>query len=1619
MTKRRCSNLILILLISIFLSGCSLIEELLFTKDTVPEYSFSGYVYADGSPLDGVTVDCGLNTATTNELGYYSFSGLKKAVEVSVEKDGYIFEGGSKIVSTISSNINFDGYEIFEKSGYVKNGDTFVEGVSVCAVSKGGTYSTTTNELGRFYLKNLAGTVKVTATKDKFSFFTQSFSISKEDDVVVSGSANLSGHVNCDENGTLGDFELKMNGENIELNDDLSFDLDAVSMNDELVLSSNTYHIENKRVVIKSADDIVFDCKKLYDASGTVACGNVPLSGVKVSVGNKSVLSQDGEFDLRGLYGEGTMKFELDGYTFEDIRVSSSSNSVLAMGLTSVNLSVSLNSGNDYKNISIKVGDKVFDTCTRQGVFTLNGVKFGDKIEVVANAFASVPSFTLSNRDPLSVSLQRLYNVNAVVKSGDKNLDGVTVFVDGEEYGKVDGVGITISGLYGEHTISFEKDGYVFFDTYDVNYYTTNVVGNCYELFDITGTVHTGSVALSGVKISYRGEDYYSSESGEFTIPNAYGESDLTAMCDGYNNAMSSVSITTKNQDFNLDYDISGEVLCGRAGVMGVKVSVGDNEILTDEKGKFSLTGLTGQNEITFEKEHYEFENAVVSNSQNVSVQSTYEIVGNVNTSEGVVSGLEISLVGVDIKTTTTDKDGNYSFKGLSGTYTLYYSEKTMIDLKPKQYSVNEGGSYNFSNKGFKFGGVVTCGGEPLSGVTVIIGSNKATTDENGQYLIPLVTQSSVITLSKDGYEFEGSGTTITEEFADRDDVNFVATYKVVISVLSGKTMLSGVSVGIDDEPNGTTIDGLFEISGLSGKHTLSLALDRYKFACESWVGEYEYAQGEHVVNGYTRVTFQATFDTCVTLKTGDVAVSGVGYSVNGKAGSGVSGKDGKLTITDLKLGDELTFNKANYTFESKKLDEYTEAFGVNSSYKISGTISNCGSPLEGVKVSIVGSETVSTNSDAQGRFEFENIVGAVTLHFEKSGFDFENVEVSSAETVLVRCKYSVSGFVKLQDGTDVSGVKVYNGEILLATTTNKGAFTIDGLSSVVSLTFVKYGYTFKGEYKVDGSVENSSNGEYEVGEPIDELTIYGTYEISGRVTSGSLPIQNAKVYIGSKFGTTDKDGYYKIDGLGGGSLDAELTVNGYDKPTSKSIKGYTSSANFDLTYSVTISVTGEIKNIMVEVSGDVSRKNTYSTSTITLSGLKGNNTIKISNSNYKISENDTFTNITHAETIDIRTQLLYTIKGVVKTDEGVAVPYAKITVGEMTAVANEKGEYEVTGLVGKNTLSATLPFKGYSKLEDIQKDYGQVEKAGTYDITFTAKAFWLGLLNHAYDNLRNGNGYQIVGTGSVVAIAEMLSIESDSEVDVHYKQDKNGIKVFENKNNGGVAAGVDPNVSLLTVYNTKTGEVRSQFVAGEDEVFETGVNYPNTWNAWNNGSIVGSVDAYKNKYGVDIDGFSPYIINLNTINSATKVSDSGNDYVFKLDLNTNTSVANYNILMGVMCNKKDMEGFSSITLTVTISKTGHIKEMKMYEKYAVRTNKNIGSSLYEDKKANVTGNITYTFYTNEVSTIQDIDISTPLTAVANIRTLENYDDVSTLKSIKKASTPKFDLIVCKKEEIL
>ncbi len=1604
MTKRNWFGYIVMIAVCFLISGCSLLDNLLFTKSEVPEFSFSGYVRADGEPLADATVDCGISSCQTDENGYYSFNKLSKVVNVSVSKAGYLFSDELVFVNSLSTDVNFYGYKLFDKSGVVKNNDVVIPNVKIEAVSENGKFETMTNESGEFYLSNLAGQVKVTATKEKYNFFTQSFTIAKEDNVVITGITDIAGKINVDSKADKSDFELLCNDYTININDDLTFLAQNVAPGDKIILKSSKYFVSKNEIKIGSTDDISFDCFKYYDIQGEVSCGNQKLNNVKVMFGKLETESINGKFKFEKVYGSRDIKCELNGFEFENKNVSADNSSVQIKATTKVEIQVALDVGNDFSGVKLKVGDRIIDKCSSTGKFEIAGIEFGQVISVESLDYHADTTLEVNDNLPKTISLQKHYSLKVNTTADNQPLSDVDVIVSNKTYKTDENGFVQIDKLYGTNECVLEKTGYKFESTYLVNYYQSKINAVGQLLFDIVGSVRSGEIILDSAKIVCNDVEYSSNELGEFQIQNVYGVVNLTIEKSGYNTQTLSVSKDGGRLDINLNYDVMGLILCADMPIEDVKVSNGQNSVNSQKDGKFKLSGLYGENEITFAKDFYNIQSQTLSFGKYLQINTTYSVKGNVSSSNGAVSGLGIWILSKNYGTTqstTTDEKGNYSFEGLSGSYALYYDESTSLSLKPKIYNVNFGDKYDFSDKGFGFGGKVTCGGVGLEGVKIRIGNLQTLTDKDGAYNFALVPASGILTLTKEGYNFENSGMDVDEEFDGRENVNFEATYKVVIRVKSGLTTISNVQVSLNGNVCGNTDEnGTMEILGLTGSNSVEFSLNKYKFV------------GLKTFDTYQVLDIDASMDIAVLVKTGDIRVGGAEVKVNGVIQSSQTDNNGLIELKEIRIGDTIEFSKTNYKFDSILISGYLENLIANCSYKISGNISNCGNRLAGVTVTM--GERV-TLTDELGYFEFDDVQGEQTLRLSKNGFDFDDVIVNSADTLNIMSKYSIAGKVMLSTGLGISKVDIYIAEQKVGSTDTNGNFKIENLSSIVTLRFVKLGYKFVGDFTITS--------------PSESLEFLATYSIAGRVMSGNIAIANALVSASNGMSTrTNDDGTYVLEDVDT-EVVIQVTLDNYDNTEPETVKGYSKNVDFNLTYKVIITIDGDFKDINVSITGQSPRTKNYSLKQIIIENLFGQNSVVLSKKSYMFTPTDRFTVTSNFET-RLTTKLVYGISGFVKTESGAPIKNARVFAGETCVRTDNQGYYEISNLIGKNQLMATLPYlnddTNPSHDSSLDKTYGQIEKSGDYNIIFSNNNFGLNFLNFAYDKLRNSNGYQIFGTGDVVATAKVgVTITSKNKVDVIYKQDKNGTKIFQNKNTGDVEAGVDPNVSMLSCFDTKSRTVKYQLIQGENNVKANSVAYTNSWSGTNI-----SYSDYQSKItingisggsGVNGDGFSSYNINSKSLSSVKNMSFSDNLYKYTIVLKTDEAsgaYTNYKQIMTLMCDKKDLIGFSKIELTFTISQSGYLKEMKIAEEYKVVTNKKASVSGAE---ASVVGNITYSFYLNQNNLIKDIDTSSPITASSGLSTLETYDDILTLQTNKNTrySQPKIDMVVVKKEELL
>lgn len=1624
MTKKNWWKCLCLMLASLALSGCSLLEGLLFTKTTVPEFSFSGYVFADGKALEGAKVDCGISSTETDESGYFKFSNINSVVQVSASKDGYLFADDLVFVSSLSSNVNFSGYKIFDKSGIVKNGDVVVPNVEIVAISENGTYETMSNEYGEFYLPDLAGQVKVTATKEGYNFFKSSFTLDYEDSIVISGMTNISGRLNVDADASSSDFQLKVNNNVIELNDDLTFVANDVEPGAVIELSSSNYYVSNKRQEVLSATDpIVFDCYKYYTVTGNIACGDVAMNGVSVSCGSKTIFSTDGTFSFDNVWGNKTISATLQNYQFESIEASLDNCNVTLQATTSVSGVVNMDIGQNFSQVTLAINGRNIE-CDSDGNFLLTDVKFGDVLVLSSEEYFVENSIVIANRENIEINAYKYFDCDVAVSSEDGVMSDVCVSVNGVDYFTNEEGLIKIENLYDNPTIIIQKDGFKFEESYSCDYFQNNLQVSGFTLYSLTFGVKSGTTQLHQAKAYLNGKEIVANDN-RFEIVDIYGTNYLTVSCENYNAWELRIDKDTELSEVNLSYNIEGTIKCGKNGVAGVLVSSGSKNTTSDKNGKFVIKNLYGDAIVSYSKEFYLFPTNNVNCYQSLNINTSYSISGNITKKDGDsedmvnVSELSVSIMEKEtgeIKSTTTDSLGNYSFGNLTGEYVLFYDMNSSVVFKPKHYNVIAGGNkYDFSNKGYTFSGVIMCGDLPVEDVKVRVGNVETKTDRNGKYEFGLVTKSGLITLEKDGYEFSPSsnhsGYADEESFDEKDDINFSATYKVCGYVYSGITPISGVNVAIGDQNIQTDDLGYFEISGLEGTNQIIISCDGYKFAYKS------------STSGYTTLNCVATFDTLVRIVSEDLSLSGAVAEFQGKTYITV---DGEVLLKDIQIGDQIQFALEGYTIETFVATSQSSNITLNSSYEVSGFVTNCDDPLADVLVTATfGNESISTLTLGNGKFYLSDIVGSAQLTFQKDGYTFKNIQLTGANSHMeVYSTFDFDGYIKV--GTKaLSGVKVYKlvaGDAQYQTTTDQnGYFKIFGLDSKTTFTFEKKGYT------ISNLVVSSSETKY----------LSATYSVSGFVKSGDIFLDGARIETsdGRLFETVD--GKFNITGLVGDitlvvSMNDGNSENGVTeyKSSKISVSEYRDGLIIELDFDIIINFSSTSQSI--DFSGI---KITYgketkicNSSTCTLTGLKGKVLITLQKDNcyFSPTENDQFY-VEKGEKKDISITPLYNINGTVKTKSGVAIVGAIVSVGNgKETITNERGEYTLQGVSGEPVLNVKLPylsvaenkqlkFYTYNEPQVVKGD--NVYGAGTYDISVSDSVFAISFLDYAYDILRNSTGYKIFGSGTAVAHAPVVGDQIQS-VSTIYVEDASHNKIFQNLNIGEVVklgGGVDPNVSLLTYFYTDAQgnrQVKYSKVEGQSG-FKDGVPMYGDWNEDK------SLTEYKEEFGINYANFSPYVIDSTTVSSVTGLSFDGTNYSFvlNLDCSSATSYNYYKKLMTVMCSKQELQSFSSIALTFTISKDGLLRRMVIDETYVVR------SMSY-----NVTtdGDIVYDFFINSRNdNIPTLSISTPSSVQVDIL---KYQEEYTSSKTASASFIEFeensnnfdcDLVVCKREDLL
>ncbi len=567
----------------------------------------------------------------------------------------------------------------------------------------------------------------------------------------------------------------------------------------------------------------------------------------------------------------------------------------------------------------------------------------------------------------------------------------------------------------GSYTVSAAKAGYNFnppsttYAPLAQDQTATNF--NAAVVYSITGRVTVGGAGFSGVTVILSGTQAGSTTtdtSGNYSFSGlaASGDYTVTPSQTGYtysppNRTYNSLSANQTGADFTatrITYTISGQITLGGSGMSGVTVTLTGTQggsTTTDSGGNYSFAGLGagGNYTITPSRSGYTFSPASLNYTNLSSNQTganfaptllTYCISGRVTLSGTGVSAVTVTLTGTQGSSTTTDASGNYSFCGLAGggNYTVTPSRLgyafSPASLTYNNLSANQAAAnFTASTVTYSISGRVTEGVLGVSGVTMsLTGSQTSSiaTDANGYYAFSGLAAGGgyTVTPSKTNFTFSPASTTFSSLSANQT-ANFTGNqYPLAASVwpYSGSTRRQTFTFVFRDPDGYSDLEwAMAEINGTLGGGSGCVLYYQLNDPSHVYLGD----------NTYNPQWRQATpgSGSAVTTSQGLCRLYPATSSLTR------SGTDATLSM-DLEFLPAFSGSKGIWMAEK----DYSHASNTNwmrmggwtVPAQISGQVTMGSSGLSGVTVTVSGSCSGSTVTDAYGNYSMDVFVGGTCI---------------------------------------------------------------------------------------------------------------------------------------------------------------------------------------------------------------------------------------------------------------------------------------------------------------------------------------------------------------------------------------------------------------------------------------------------------------------------------------------------------------------------------------------------------------------------------------------------------------------------------------------------------------
>lgn len=486
-------------------------------------YSVSGRVTNGGNPLPGVEISLGGQRTETDESGRYAFEGISGAHAMTLTKQGYRFVGTFE-VSGYESEWNFES--TYEVSGRVCTGGIAIEGVTVSS----GSLEAQTGADGSFVLSGLSGSAMLSFRKEGYSFRDSSVFSGYTTDILAEGTYTVSGKV-LSGGVPVSNVKVTVGGEIQQTGADGSFFFYGVSGENEVLCAKTGYEFNATRVS-DYAPALEVECTYSFLV---IVAGAAPLEGVTVRGFGREILTDaEGKALFTGLSGEGVLTFEKAGYTIDPLTVNGYSDGKQVLAKFSLSGTVTTG-GIAVSGVDVTCGGKTAKTDS-SGRFSFEGLTGTVTLAFVKQGYEFSNPGTFTEYDA-GIEISATYSLVGSVFCDDNIYSGVTItatYGDGETISKApDSSGkYTFSGLFGETTLRFEREGNFSFDINEAVYseYMDLGVNNCSRVYSVTGKVTVSGIAIPGVTVKIGSKlSAVTGTDGSFRFDSVTGSPTVTA----------------------------------------------------------------------------------------------------------------------------------------------------------------------------------------------------------------------------------------------------------------------------------------------------------------------------------------------------------------------------------------------------------------------------------------------------------------------------------------------------------------------------------------------------------------------------------------------------------------------------------------------------------------------------------------------------------------------------------------------------------------------------------------------------------------------------------------------------------------------------------------------------------------------------------------------------------------------------------------------------------------------------------------------------------------------------------------------------------------------------------